>query len=166
MIDTGIKQLETLARRITFVVPPFDLKIVAEAIAGYGGDLIILDYLQRIPLRIESQHKELRIEMNRVMDSIRVTASTGRCVIGLSSLNRAAGREGYDSGTLTLSSFKESGEIEYGADDCFGVCFGKAHESGNLLVPIKHLKSRHHEQRDFNLLFDGALQSFAPLGIS
>ncbi|HBT75674.1 MAG TPA: hypothetical protein DEB39_01835 [Planctomycetaceae bacterium] len=87
-------------------------------------------------------------------------------MIGLSSLNRAAGREGYDAGTLTLSSFKESGEIEYGADDCFGVCFGKAHENGKLLVPIKHLKSRHHEQRDFNLLFDGALQSFAPLDIS
>ena len=104
--------------------------------------------------------------MNRVMDSIRVTASTGRCVIGLSSLNRAAGKEGYDAGTLTLSSFKESGEIEYGADDCFGVCFGKAHESGKLLVPVKHLKSRHHEQQDFELLFDGALQSFAPLDIS
>ena len=160
MIAAGIKQLESLARRITFVVPPIDLKIVAEAVAGYGGDIIILDYLQRIPVRTENQHKELRVEMNRVMDSIRVTASTGRCVIGLSSLNRAAGKEGYDAGTLTLSSFKESGEIEYGADDCFGVCFGRPHESGKLLVPIKHLKSRHHERCDFDLLFDGALQSF------
>ncbi|MGH7192268.1 MAG: hypothetical protein ACREJM_01900, partial [Candidatus Saccharimonadales bacterium] len=66
----------------------------------------------------------------------------------------------YDGDALNLASFRESSELEFGADDAF------------ILVPdpklddqvvLKHLKARHTEPKDIVLRFHRSIQSFTPL---
>ncbi|MBY0458906.1 MAG: hypothetical protein K2V38_16330, partial [Gemmataceae bacterium] len=81
-----------------------------------------------------------------------------RGLLVLSSVGRqpnSKGRSSYDD--LTLASFKESGDIEYAADDCF------------ILTPpadgrstLKHLKARHGEMCDVVLRTDLSVMRFTP----
>ena len=66
----------------------------------------------------------------------------------------ARGRNSYAEG-LGLASFRESSELEYGADSAFILS-----PDGDGVVTLKHLKDRHGECRDIPLRFDGARQSF------
>lgn len=67
------------------------------------------------------------------------------------------GRSTYHGDTLTLASFRESSELEFGADDAFIlVQDGKAKDR----VVLRHLKARHSEPRDLTLQFDRKLQRF------
>ena len=65
------------------------------------------------------------------------------------------GRSTYSGDALTLASFRESSELEFGADDAF------------ILVPdeddtvvLRHLKARHSEAKDLMLQFDRRRQRF------
>ena len=68
----------------------------------------------------------------------------------------ARARSSYSEG-LSLASFRETSELEYGRDDGFILapadddkCDGKS----SSRVILKHLKSRHDETRDIALSFD------------
>ena len=41
--------LEAIGERLAFVRPPFDLENVAASADAFHADLIVLDYIQRIP---------------------------------------------------------------------------------------------------------------------
>ena len=60
---------------------------------------------------------------------------------------------------MNLASFRESSELEFGADDAF-ILAPDAKDAE--LVTLKHLKSRHGEQRDIALTFDKTRQAFTP----
>ncbi len=47
-IQRGTDALESLADRLAFVRPPYDLANVAWSADAYGADLLLLDYIQRI----------------------------------------------------------------------------------------------------------------------
>jgi replicative DNA helicase len=65
----------------------------------------------------------------------------------------------YVGDALSLASFRESSELEFGADDAFIL----APDGDDAeLITLKHLKSRHGEQRDIALTFDKTRQSFSP----
>ena len=61
-----------------------------------------------------------------------------------------------------MGSFRESSEVEYGADDAYLMVHeGEVNKvTGCRNVVMRHLKSRDHCQRDFRLEFDGAIQKF------
>ena len=163
LIRDAIEELNTIMERIVFVTPPIDLRIVQQVMETFGGNLIVLDYLQRIPCSYANQAKELRVEMNHTMSALRVLADAGYCMLCCSSIARPPSskpKEGYGKDSLTLSSFKESGEIEFGADDCFGVCLPQVYSPEGYVTTIKHLKSRYGSHQDFELFFDLPRQSF------
>lgn len=77
----------------------------------------------------------------------------------------AKGRTSYDGDGLDLASFRESSELEFGADDAFIlVPDSDTAESGTVDVMLRHLKARHTEPKDVRLTFERACQRFTPAG--
>jgi len=69
----------------------------------------------------------------------------------------ARGRSSYQGDGLNLASFRESSELEFGADDAFMLTPDDETDEG---VTLRHLKSRHGQCGDINLKFDARLQRF------
>lgn len=166
-VDEGMTLLSELGERLCFVRPPFALGNVAMTtdqfapLACGGETLIALDYVQRIvPPGV---HGDKRGSVDACMSYLRQFAEAGAALLVVASVGRtkdAKGRSSYDSDALDLASFKESGELEFGADDAFILAPDKNTKDLRLL---KHLKSRHGECRDIPLRFRGSNQSFEPV---
>ncbi len=160
-IARGIQTLDDLSDRLAFVRPPFDLRNVAASADAFGATLIVLDYIQRIGAA--GSHDDHRGAVSETMSYIRQFADAGVAIIVVAALARSkdkAGRSSYTDG-LSLASFRETSELEYGADDAFILAVdGEIGVSPSLPVVLKHLKSRHGETRDFSLTFDRPHQRF------
>jgi replicative DNA helicase len=159
-IDQAMNTLEPLAERLCFVRPPFDLANVAESADAFGADLLLLDYIQRIPP--PGDHKDRRGSVDATMDYLRRFADAGVAVICVAAVARgkdSKGRSSYAGDALSLASFRESSELEFGADDALIlVPDGEAAD----LVTARHLKARHSEAKDLSLHFDRPCQRFTP----
>jgi replicative DNA helicase len=121
-------------------------------------DLILLDYIQRIAP--PSDRADKRGSVNATMDYLRQFADAGIAVMVVSAIGRTRdnkSRSSYSGEGLNLASFRESSELEYGADDAFLL----TPDDGDG-VTLRHLKSRHGEARDIPLTFDRQRQRFAP----
>jgi replicative DNA helicase len=158
-IDQALATLEPLAERLCFVRPPFDLANVAATADAFDAGLLLLDYIQRIAP--PGEHGDKRGSVNATMDFIRQFADAGTAVIVLSAIGRTKdgkGRSSYAGDGLNLASFRESSELEYGADDAF--LLTPDDEDGES-VTLRHLKSRHGEPKDIALDFNRRLQRFS-----
>lgn len=158
-IDAGLQTLEAIADRLSFCRPPFDLANVAATADLVNADLIVLDYVQRI--RPPGDHGDKRGSVDALMNHIRGFADAGVAVVVLSAVGRtkdSRGRSSYDGDGLSLASFRESSELEFGADDAY-ILTSDGSADG---VVLKHLKSRNGQCRDLELSFDTSLQRFAP----
>jgi replicative DNA helicase len=161
-IDQAMNTLEPLAERLAFVRPPFDLANVAASADAFDARLLLLDYIQRIPP--PGDHGDKRGAVNATMDYLRQFADAGVAVVVVSAIGRTKdgkGRSSYAGDGLNLASFRESSELEFGADDAF--ILTPDGDQGDA-VTLRHLKSRHGEARDIPLTFDGRLQRFAATG--
>ncbi len=164
-IDAGLNTLDELAERLAFVRPPFDLAnvaAVADEFFSESAGLIVLDYIQRI--QPPGEHGDKRGSVDATMNHLRAFADAGVAVVVLSAVGRTkdkAGRSSYSGDGLNLASFRESSELEFGADDAFILTPDDAAEGE---VILRHLKSRNGECRDVRLAFDKPHQSFTPLG--
>jgi replicative DNA helicase len=159
-IDQAMSTLEPLAERLCFVRPPFDLANVAAVADGFGANLIVLDYIQRIPP--PGEQGDRRGAIDRTMNFLRQFADAGVAVIVLSAVGRGKDRKGrssYADDALSLASFRESSELEYGCDDAFLLV--QDPKVGDR-VTLKHLKARHTEAKDVVLTFDRPRQRFTP----
>jgi replicative DNA helicase len=159
-IDQALATLEPLAERLCFVRPPFDLANVAATADAFDANLLLLDYIQRIAP--PGEHGDKRGSVNATMDFIRQFADAGTAVIVLSAIGRtkdSKGRSSYAGDGLNLASFRESSELEYGADDAF--LLTPDDEDGES-VTLRHLKSRHGAPEDIRLDFCRPLQRFTP----
>jgi replicative DNA helicase len=157
-IDQAMNTLETLGERLCFVRPPFDLANVAASADAFDAGLIVLDYIQRIPA--PGKHDDRRGSVDASMNYIRQFADAGVSVIVVAAVARSKdkrGRSSYDAEGLNLASFRESSELEFGADDAF--ILGPNDDD---TVTLKHLKARHTEAKDLELEFDRQTQSFTP----
>ena len=102
------------------------------------------------------------------MGYLRQFADAGAAIIVIAALARskdAKGRSSYSGEALSLASFRETSELEYGADDAFILApDDDAEDEGDGIarVVLKHLKSRHGETRDLALRFDRRRQHFTP----
>lgn len=158
-LDHGMNTLETIADRLCFVKPPFDLANVAATADEFGGRLLVLDYIQRIPP--PGQHNDRRGSVDATMNYLRQFADAGVAVLVVAAVARqkdSKGRSSYGGDALTLASFRESSELEFGADDAFIL---SPDEKTPGVVTLRHLKARHTEPRDIRLRFDRGRQSFA-----
>jgi replicative DNA helicase len=159
-IDQGINTLAAVADRLCFLRPPFNLGNVAAAVDDFKADLILLDYIQRVAP--PGEHDNRRSSVDATMNYLRQFADTGVAVVVVSAVSRAKdakGRSSYSGEGLNLASFRESSELEFGADDAFIIHPDEDDAEGEL-VKLKHLKSRHGECRDLSLRFDRRRQTF------
>jgi replicative DNA helicase len=159
-IDQAMQTLEPLAERLCFIRPPFNLANVAATADAFAAGLIVLDYIQRIPP--PGNHGDKRGSVDATMDYLRQFADAGVAVIVVAAVARSKdskGRSTYAGDALNLASFRESSELEFGADDAFILVNDPDDETG---VILKHLKARHTEAKDIGLTFDRARQRFAP----
>ena len=158
-LDLGLNTLETLAERLAFVAPPFNLENVAASADAFHADLILLDYIQRI--QPPGDHGDKRGSVDATMKYLRQFADAGVAMIVVAAVSRgkdSKGRSTYSGDALTLASFRESSELEFGADDAFIL----APDEDNTVV-LRHLKARHTEQRDLTLQFDRSIQRFTEI---
>jgi replicative DNA helicase len=159
-IDQAMQTLEPLAERLAFLRSPFDLANVAAAADAFDAQLLLLDYIQRIPP--PGEHGDRRGSVNASMDYLRQFADVGVAVIVVSAIGRSKdskGRSSYAGEGLNLASFRESSELEFGADDALILT---ADDDQDDAVTLRHLKSRHGECRDIALTFHRPHQRFTP----
>jgi replicative DNA helicase len=159
-LDAAIHTLEPLADRLAFVRPPFDLENVAASADAFQADFILLDYIQRIPP--PGDHADKRGCVDASMNYLRQFADAGVAVVVVAAVSRgkdSKGRSSYAGDALTLASFRESSELEFGADDAFILI---ADEKDTDKVTLRHLKARHTEARDVAMRFERSIQSFTP----
>ena len=159
-IDAALQTLEPLAERLCFVRPPFDLANVAASADAFSATMIVMDYVQRI--KPPGNHGDKRASVDAMMDYLRQFADAGVAVIVVAAVSRSKdskGRSTYDGDALNLASFRESSELEFGADDAFILVNDPDDETG---VVLKHLKARHAEAKDIALTFDRPRQRFTP----
>jgi replicative DNA helicase len=155
-LERGIATLEPLCERLTFLKPPFSLQNLADTSDAQEADLIVCDYVQRFEPPEDAA--DARRAMGAIMSMLRQFAETGCGVVVVSALGRSKdsrGRASYSEG-LGLASFRETSELEYGADDAYILAEGK--EEGQRI--LRHLKSRNGARDDLELSFDGRLQRF------
>lgn len=95
------------------------IRAEAEALAeAYDmPPLVVVDYLQRMPVPEQHARRELRERVGLIASALQVELARGLgCpVLVLSSVNRAAYKRGEDSPEALLASFKEAGEVEFTA---------------------------------------------------
>jgi replicative DNA helicase len=159
-LDAGLHALESVADRLAFVRPPYDLGNVAAAADAHGAQIVVIDYLQRV--RTRGNHGDRRAAVDELMAYMRQFADAGVAVLVVAAVGRqkdSKGRTSYAAEALSLASFRESSELEFGADDAF--ILANADAEGEVL--LKHLKARHAEPQDMRLLFDKARQQFTPI---
>lgn len=161
-IDAAMNTLEPLVERLCFVRPPFDLENVAASADEFEAGLIVLDYIQRIAP--PGDHGDKRGSVDATMNYLRQFADAGVAVVVVSAVGRtkdSKGRSSYAGDGLNLASFRESSELEFGADDAFIL---SPHAKADDVVILRHLKSRHGEAADLDLQFDKSLQRFKSAG--
>ena len=161
-LDQGLNTLETLAERLAFIRPPFNLENVAASADAFHADLILLDYIQRIPP--PGDHGDKRGSVDATMNYLRQFADAGVAVVVVAAVSRgkdSKGRSSYAGDALTLASFRESSELEFGADDAFILVPSEdGAEYGTVTVTLRHLKARHTKAKDLVLAFDRLHQRF------
>jgi replicative DNA helicase len=162
-LDAGLATLESVADRLCFVRPPFTLENAAKSFDDFRGGLLLLDYIQRIPP--PGQHGDRRGSVDATMDYLRQFADegghSGAAVLVVAAVARqkdSRGRSTYSAESLSLASFRESSELEFGADDAFILA---PNDRAEGVVVLRHLKARHTEPRDVRLRFDRRLQRFS-----
>lgn len=131
---------------------------MAASADDFGARLILLDYIQRI--RPPGAHGDRRGSVDATMDYLRRFAGADVAVIVVSAVSRSKDRHGrstYSSG-LNLASYKESGELEFGADSAFILV--PDGEVGPGCMTLNHVEDRNAEMMNLLLRFDGAHQSF------
>ena len=122
--------------------------------------MLLLDYIQRIPP--PGDHGDRRGSVDATMNYLRQFADAEGRYRGrrLSRTKDSKGRSSYAGEGLNLASFRESSELEFGADDAFIIVPGN--EDVEQVV-LRHLKARNAETQDMVLNFDGAHQRFQPV---
>ena len=164
-VERGMRALDDLADRLAFARPPYNLGNVAASADAFDAGPFVLDYIQRIGPA--GEHDDRRRAVAEAMSYLRQFADAGVAIIVVAALARSKdskGRSSYSDG-LSLASFRETSELEYGADDAFILAPADDAESEGdapSRVVLKHLKSRYGETRDIALIFHRKHQRFTP----
>ena len=127
--------------------------------------MILLDYIQRIGTPGEHGDRRGAVDADDGLSpAIRRRRGCDHRRRRPRSLEGRKGRSSYTDG-LSLASFRETSELEYGADDAFILApadDARSEGESSSRVVLKHLKSRHGETKDIALTFDGKHQRFTP----
>ena len=159
-LQSAFDTLESVVERFSFVGRPFNLENIAATADAVHADLLLLDYIQRIPP--PGEYGDRRGSVDATMNYLRQFADAGMAVIVVAAVSRTKdrrGRSSYASEGLNLASFRESSELEFGADSAF--ILAPMDEPEDEVI-LRSLKARYAEAKDMVLHFDRAHQRFQP----
>lgn len=162
-LEAGLATLEEINDRLCFCRPPFSLDNIAATVDEFGAVLVVIDYLQRIAS--PGEHADKKNSLDATMNYLRLFAEAGCAVLALAAIGRTKDRQGrssYANEGLNLASFRESSELEFGADNAY-ILMPDATEPST--ITLKCFKARHGEVRDIVTTFDAPRQSFSPKAI-
>lgn len=158
-ISESADQIEAVIDRIAFVQSPFNTASIAHTADEFGANLLVIDYIQRIT--VIGEHGDRRGGIDSAMNELRLFANDGGMgVVVLSAISRSknsSGVPGYNPSGISLASFKESSELEFGADSAWILIGGEGPEDATL----KCFKNRYGEVSDINLTFEKHFQRFS-----
>jgi replicative DNA helicase len=156
-VDAALGRLEAIGDRLHLLTePPFTLDHIVRQVneIAPAPQLIVLDYLQRFRVPVEvTRRPDPREMVSDLMTECRHLAAQGASVLLLSAANRS-GRNDY--GRLTITSGRESSEVEYAADSIWALQAGPT--DGERV--LETLKARDGELATIPLVFDGRHQTF------
>lgn len=162
-IVDSLQSLREVQSRLSFVDPPFTLEhvdTIANEFAPIESEtdnaLILIDYVQRVSPsgRFEGDQQQNAIAC---MDRLRSLADRGYTILCVSSVSRQRDKQGVSSyADVGLASFKQSGDLEYCADNAF--ILRPANEEG--ICRLDHLKAKYSEARPLNLRFRKGIGRF------
>jgi replicative DNA helicase len=162
-LDDAARVLRSVADRLAFAAEPHRLEAVATAGTDFGADLLSLDYVQRIEPKGEAS--SMREKINLLMSELRRLADRGRIgILAAAAVSRSRDNRGkatYDGKHLSIASLRESGELEYGCDDC--LILHPTDDTPNAPVRsmlLRHEKARYGEPKDVALSFHRRFQRF------
>lgn len=159
-IERGCATLAAIDDRLWFTGTPHTMANVLHVAGKADAGLILIDYIQRIHTADDAENDRTRI--NCVMGYLREMAAAGAAVIIISALSRSKdnkGRPSYASEGMSLSSFRDTSELEYGADDAY-LLQSVVDDSANSSVVLRHVKARYGALQNLSLLFDRSIQCF------
>lgn len=148
-------EIEALLTRLTIMAPPFTMERVRATADAREANIVVVDYLQRFELA--RPLPDIRQHVSAVMSACRAIAMEGRAVVVIS----AIGRTSYGQGGGDLGAFRESSEIEYGADAAYLLVANHDDEgAAEREITLKCVKNRHGSRTPIPLTFHGAHQRF------
>ncbi len=152
-VENAAQDIQPLLSRLEIVEPPYTLDTLCGLLTGGRKRLLVIDYLQKF-----AGAEDPRVGVNNVMGTLRTLAMNDWGILALSSVTRVKKGE-----ELSMSSFKESGEIEFNADACY--LLKDKGESGSdervREVVLNAVKNRHGEMNDIDLIFDKPQMTFS-----
>ena len=157
-IAEAMDRIESVMGRIAFVQSPFNTASIAYTADEFGANLLVVDYIQRIT--VIGEHGDRRGGIDSAMNELRLFANDGGMgVVILSAISRSknsSGIPGYNPSGISLASFKESSELEFGVDSAWILIGGEGSDDATL----KCFKNRWGEVSDINLTFERHFQRF------
>lgn len=156
-VKIALDQICSLGDRVRFVEPPYTLENVASTDGGFDAHIVVLDYIQRIPKSSDKSH-DSRSQAADSMDMVRRFADCGKAVLVVSSVARDKDYRGKAYSNLNLGSFKESGELEFGADAAY--LLEPIDGSADGGMDLKNPKNRYGHRQDIMLRFEPHYQRF------
>jgi replicative DNA helicase len=163
-LGTAMERIRCYGDRLAFARPAGKLDAVREAAATHRSDIICVDYVQRVDPA--GKFNSMRDRINALMSELRALADGGTAILAAAALTRSRdgkGRASYAGQYLSIASFRESSELEYGNDSAFLLFPTDEDEKQPVRsMLLKNEKTRDGETRDTALLFDRRVQRFKP----
>jgi replicative DNA helicase len=138
--------------RLAVLPTPRTMIDIAAAAYEFEADVLLVDYVQRVQADAEA---DARNNSSAVMASLRACADGNRAVIAISALARGKSSSGSTYSNATgIASFRESSELEYGADWA-----GILHADGHDLF-LTVVKNRYGNLAKIDAEFNGSRLSW------
>lgn len=159
-VETSYSVLQKIETRLGFVQPPFCLAETLKTADEMNADLIVIDYIQRVPISHDTaQHQDIRLQLNESITLLRQAANQcGKAIIVLSSVGR--GKDG-NYKNVGLGGYKESSELEFGANNAYVLQRPNPDDGFRLL---EDLKGRKLKRQNFPLRLTGEFQRWEHAG--
>ena len=109
--------------------------------------VLVIDYLQILPVADSAQDKRISVDLI-VSDLRRISRDIGSPIIAISSMGRASYKE------VTMSGFKESGGIEYGADIGAILSVESEDEGAARRITLNIIKNRNGRRGKVEMTYD------------
>jgi replicative DNA helicase len=153
-LEAAREELRPVLRRTKFATAPFTISRMLMQVQEFSPDLFLCDYLQRIS--VDGEKLDLRAQINRTMDALRLIASNDVAVVAISALNRPSGGGDWTKDSVSLASFRESSEVEYSSDAVYALVRDRDSRAATMVA----LKNRSGPLEDIELEFEGPFQRF------